>query len=233
MTDDLAIPGFLDRTKNKPLVGTFTMMNCYENICAHQAYHRYIAKSTPYVETPAMKQGNEGHAAFEHRVGGGKPLPVDFQKWEPFAAAFDGYSAQVEQKLGLTAEGQPCGFFDGNVRFRVKIDVSLVSGETAHITDWKFGSSKFEDPLELAIGAMHLHAKHPQLKKISGHYIWLKEDRVGQTHDLSDTLATWTRANKILQSMEDARLSGEWPKKPSGLCSWCDVKSCEHRRERK
>ena len=175
-----------------------------------------------------MAWGNKVHTAFEQRIAWGKPLPLDMAQWEPFATPLDGRSVKVEQKLGLTAEGKPCGFFDQSVRFRVKIDAALVNGANAYMVDWKTGSSKYEDPFELEIGAMHLHALHPTLTKIVGQYAWLKENRLGQPHDLSETNRTWDKVNKLLVRMEAAKKSGDWPKRESPLCAWCDVLSCEY-----
>lgn len=223
------IPNFL----MAKLVGTYTNMHCFDDICPHQAYHRYVAKTIPYKETPEMKWGNDVHKAFELRVGGQKPLPLNMAQWEPFAAPFDGRKVAVEQKLGLTDEGKPCGFFDNNVRFRVKVDLALVNGSQAYLIDWKTGGSKYEDPFELEIGAMHLHALHPTLTAIVGQYAWLKENRLGQLHNLSETNKTWEKANKILGKMEAAKKSGEWPKREGPLCGFCDVLDCNFNRKPK
>ena len=61
------IPAFLDR---RPLIWSFSMLHCFRDICPHQGQARYIDKSIKFVETPAIKEGNFGHTAFEQRVGG-------------------------------------------------------------------------------------------------------------------------------------------------------------------
>lgn len=223
------IPAFLDR---RPFVGSYTILNTYKN-CPHQMARRYIVRDQPYVETPEIKWGNKVHEAFEFRVGGRKVLPTDMQQWEQFAVPFDGKTVQVEQKLGMTQEGRPTGFFDKDVWFRGKADVTIINDATAYINDWKTGGSKYEDPFELATGAVLLHAKNPQLKKIVGSYTWLKENRVGQMYDLSDTLATWREMCRLMGEILALRASGgPYPKRQSGLCGWCSVKDCEHHRER-
>ena len=228
MTDPGPIPPFLDR---RPLVGTYTMLSCFENICQYQAYRRYVVRDIKFVPTPASEYGNEVHTAFEHRIGGGKPLPEKMQQWEPLAQPFDGRGAQVELKIGLTKDGVPCGYFDNNVvRWRVKVDTLVLNPDKtfAYLCDWKTGNSKYEDPFELAIGAMHVHALYPSLQKIAGQYAWLRDNRLGQSHDLTDTNATWQKASAILGKMEAAKASGEWPKRQSPLCAHCDVLDCEN-----
>ena len=229
MTDPLDIPAFLDR---RPFVGTYTILNSYKN-CPHQMARRYIIKDQKYVETPEMKWGNDVHSAFEYRVGSGKPLPLEMTQWEVFAQPFDGHKVAVEQKLGISAKGTCVGYWDGSVWFRGKADASIVKDDTGYIADWKTGKSSYEDPFELATNAVLLHAKFPHLKKILGSYVWLKEARVSQMYDLSDTRATWNEICRLMAEILAKRDTGEFEKKQSGLCGWCSVSDCEHWRPRK
>src|SRR5258705_6076365 len=208
------IPAFLDK---RPLIGTFTILSSFMN-CEHAMYRRYIKKDQPYVETKEIKWGNDVHTAFERRCGRGLSLPETMRSWEPFAVPFDGRIPTVEQKLGITREGRPTGFYERDVWFRVKVDLTVISGNTAYLLDWKSGGSKFEDPFELEIGAMLLKAKRPQLEKIVGSYAWLKENRLSTLYDLSDFQATWTRVCSLMRRIEDKQHEGgEWVKRKSGL----------------
>jgi hypothetical protein len=231
MTDSVAdlndIPAFLDRRAAKPLIYTYSMLNAYRN-CGHAMYRRYIKKDQPYTETPQIKFGNDGHTAFEHRVGSRKPLTPPFDKWEHFAAALDGRGANVELKLAITSEGRATGFWDSDCWFRGKIDVTIRQKEKAYIRDWKFANSKYEDPFELETNALLLKAKYPELQIVKGDYVWMKENRVGQAFDLSAFGATWNEINRLVGLIEADRASGEFEKKKSGLCGWCTVEDCEH-----
>lgn len=218
------IPAFLDR---RPFVGTYSILNTYKN-CPHQMARRYIVKDQPFVETPEMKWGNEIHSAFEYRVSGGKPLPQNMEQWESFAKPFDGTGAVVEQKLGINANGYAVGFWDGSAWFRGKADVVILKDETAYINDWKSGKSAYEDPFELETNAVLLHAKHPHLKRIVGSYTWLKENRISQIYDLSDTAKTWQTICKLMGEILEKRKTGEFEKIKSGLCGWCSVEDCEN-----
>ena len=191
-------------------------------------YRRYVKRDLPYVETPEMKWGNDCHSAFEHRLGSKVPLPVNMQQWESFAAPFDGRNVAVEQKLGITSKGQMTGYWDNDCWFRGKVDVAIRSGDKAFINDWKTGGSKYEDPFELEVGALLLKAKYPELTVVKGHYTWLKENRIGQPYDLSDFGATWREMNRLIAKIEADRALGEFEKRRSGLCGWCDVRDCEH-----
>ncbi len=226
------IPDFLDRRKGapvtqfaQPLVYSFTLLKTADN-CMHKMYRQYIKKDIPYVESKEMKWGNDVHSAFEHRLGG-KPLPHNMIHWEPLIATYAERKAKPEMKLGITRKGQPTGFFDNDVFLRGKIDATMVNGPNAFLPDWKTGNSKYEDPFELEIQALMLKASIPHLTKVFGHYVWLKEDRIGQNHDLSDFSATWARVNNKVEAIEDAMAAGEWTKTKNPLCAWCPCFDCE------
>ena len=230
---DDSIPDFLDR---RPFVGTFTNLNTFRSVCEHQFYRRYIKKDQPYVETDAMKFGNEVHSAFEHRLGDNrKPLPDAFREYEHFAYPFDKYKVLVEQKLGMTAKATQTGYWDNDVWFRGKADAVVLQLEKgmAFIADWKTGSAKFEDPFELATNALLLKMRYPELKKVVGSYAWLKENRMSQQYDVSDFKRTFVEIQRLMSLVADMRVSGEWIKRKSGLCGFCPVSDCENWSEAK
>lgn len=224
------IPAFLDRTK---LVHSYTSLHTYHDVCPHQYYHRYILKDLPFEKTAAMDYGNKVHEAMELRVGAKKPLHPDFAQWEPFAEPFDHVPARCELKLGLSDRGASCDFWAKDVLLRGKVDVTVVQGHKAYIADWKTGNSNYEDRFELDVGALLLHAANLTLKEIKGHYVWLKNNKLGQSYDLSDTAATWRKVNEIVKNIERDRARGEFEKRQGPLCGWCDVLECEHNRKRK
>lgn len=215
-------------TPSKPLVGSYTLLNTYE-ICPHQAYRRMVAKDIPFVETPEMKHGIAVHEGMEKRL---KKGTVVFPEYEAFAAVFSERKPEAEMKVGITADGSPSDFFGGEVWFRGKIDVVAVQGTSAFIGDWKTGKLR-EDPHELEIFSLMLKAKRPELQKITGSYLWLKEMKVGKAHDLSDWQGTWTRLKKRMGEIKQSQESGHWPKQQGPLCGWCSVKDCEFNRNAK
>jgi PD-(D/E)XK nuclease superfamily protein len=223
----------------KPLVGSYSLLNQYLN-CPHATFHKYIAKTYPYVETEAMAEGNAIHLAMENRLRIKQPLPPKYAQWEPFAAPFDIYhddtrgsgvprqALSVEQKLGIDAEGKPVDFFAKNAWFRGKVDV-VVTGKigAAYICDWKSGGSKYEDPFELEIGAVLLQARH-NASKIMGQYAWLAENRLGVLYDLSDTNKTFAKMKHLMEEIERDRERDWFEKRKSGLCGYCPCEGCEH-----
>jgi len=234
-TDIPDLPGFLDRRSQpkaastpgfaKPLVYSFTFLNTYD-ICPYQCFRRYVKKDIPFFETPEMAWGNKVHSAMEYRVGG-KPLPTEMQQWEGLVAPIAARGGKAEMRMGVTREGKPTDFFGKDVFLRGKVDVTMISGTAAFLPDWKTGRSR-EEPFELEIQAVMVHAANPYLTKIAGAYVWLKENRMGQIYDLTDTRSTWARTNNKVEQIEDSMKAGEWEKTKGPLCGWCPCTDCEH-----
>lgn len=208
-----------------------TLLNTWLT-CPHQCYRRYIAKDLPREPvTEAIAWGNAVHEAMELRLRKKQPLPEDMP-YEHFAAPLDVANVEPEQKLGMAESGRPTGFFDGDVWLRGKLDAPiLLSTDTAGLFDWKSGKRR-EDPFELEIGALLLQAKRPEITRIVGRYVWLKDGVMGDVYDLSDTARTFERVqtlgNEIATAIEDHRFE----KTPGPLCGWCNVMDCEHNRRR-
>jgi len=211
----------------KPIVFSYTMLNCYDSICPYQMFRRFVKKDIPFTETEAMRKGNEIHSAMEYRIGG-KPLPYEMQHWEPFVAPIVERGAKAEVKLGITAEGRPTGFFDKDVWCRGKADVVIIANNNAFLVDWKSGGSKYENAFEIALQGLMVKAANPHVVKIAGCYAWLGENRLGTIHDLSDVSSTWTKVNNIAEQIKDDMASGEWEKRKGPLCGYCPCEDCKH-----
>jgi hypothetical protein len=108
----------------------------------------------------------------------------------------------------------------------------VVNGERARLIDYKTGKMR-EDPFELKVQAVLLHARHPQLKEIKGQYIWLKDGKLGKPHDLSDTTATWNEIGRLVRLIERDMAAGAWEKREGPLCNWCEVRDCENNPNRR
>jgi hypothetical protein len=232
--DPLEIPALLRRDPRtnqmpiafKPIVYSYTLLKTADT-CLYKCYRQYIKRDLPFDKTPEIDWGNKVHEAMELRIGG-KPLPQEMMHWEPIVAAYVERKAKPEKKTGITRQGKPTGFFDNDVWLRCKIDVTMLAGVNVFISDFKTGNSRYEDPFELEIQALTLKAAIPPIDRISGHYAYLKENKIGQTHDLSDFNATWAKINNKVEVIEDAMQSGEWPKTKGPLCGYCACSDCEH-----
>lgn len=208
---------------------TYTLLKTFDN-CAHQGQRRYWVKDVPYAETDAMKYGNQVHFAAEHRLKSNTAVPEAFHFLEPWCRSIARHKPIVEMKLGVTEQHQPCGFFAKDVWGRGKPDITIMNEETAAILDWKTGRV-WEDPFQLEVEAFLLKTNFPKLKRITGNFIWLKENKLGEPHDLSDTIATWKTIRNLVNRIDFLEQNEKiWPKTQGVLCGWCNVIDCEHRK---
>jgi hypothetical protein len=226
----LDLPGFMDRKKPKKLVFTYSNLSTYLT-CPEQFHRRYVKKDLgPYVQSAAARQGDVVHAALEARVGAGRPLPAELAAWERFASPFDGRGARVELKLAVDQHGKGCGFWDDQAWLRGKLDLVVLSADSAFLLDWKYKAylskvGAYESPFELELHALLLACNEGQRAKVTGHYGY--ETGLSRAYDLSDTKGTWTRVRGIAQDIERDQQAGEWERKRNGLCkAWCDVRDC-------
>ena len=218
------------------MIYSYSLLNDYK-ICRRRCFHKWIARDVPKeAPTPAMKMGTDFHEGMALRLDKAEPLPAAFKQHEPFAQEIEAFLEKdghrwtllVEQKMGITENGQPCDFFADDVWFRGVADVVLADRPCAWMGDWKTGNV-WEDPTELRCHAMLLKAHMPELKSIAGNYIWLKAGRVGMPYDLSDTEKMFTNIREIVDDMlhNDMRVPS-----PGPLCKYCPVtrQQCMHRK---
>jgi hypothetical protein len=107
--------------------------------CPKQFYHTHILKEFPFKETEAMRYGTEFHKAAEDFIRDGTPVPKRFAFAKPAlqVLADKPGDKHCELKVGLTADLEPCGFFDSNVWFRGVVDLIIIDGEQATVIDYK------------------------------------------------------------------------------------------------
>ncbi len=207
-------------------VASHTFLNDWDN-CPHKAFRKYIKKDLgKFVQTDAMKWGNEVHSAFEVRIKHGTGFPAGMEKYEAIAAPLVAAGALAEKMLGVTVDGKLCDFFAPDVWLRGKIDATIARGNTAAIFDWKTGKRR-EEKAELLTHAVLLKAWQTTVQKVTAHYVWLQDNEVGRAHDVSDTE---TKLAEIRHTMDDVArcLSDQdFPKRPNPLCGWCPCTDCE------
>jgi hypothetical protein len=219
---------------------SFTNMNDYQ-VCPRRFYHKHVAKDLPPEEkSKEQLEGTAVHEALKRRIRLREPLPEDYAKWEPLCAELDtdDYVKYTELKLGVHRDGGSCDFFLAGVWLRGALDLVLNgAGQAALIIDWKTGKER-EDPFELAVQALLLKRRWPELTRITGHYVWLRGNggagKIGAAHDVSDTERTLRTVQAAEASMTRRLASNDWPPDEGPLCAWCSVlkSMCEFKRER-
>ena len=211
---------------------TYSNMADFDN-CPQKYFRKHVKKDLPKEPaSEAMTWGIAVHEALEKRIKTKAPLPDTMAPYEVFAKSVERSTHyNVEVKKAVDCFGDPCDFWDPQVRGRGKLDVLSFGPTTGLILDWKTGKRR-EDPMELETFARLSAPSMPYIKTWRGAYVWLKDQAVGQVHVLDverakDTIdARWDRMNACATAEN-------WYATPNGLCGWCPVKDCEHNRSGK
>lgn len=220
---------------SKPMAWSYSALTAFET-CAHRFYETRIAKSIIEPQTEATLWGNRVHKAFEYRVGHDTPFPDELKQFEPIAAkivkAGEGKRVSVEQKLALSKDFSKRKWFDKDVWVRGIIDVSIEHGDKLFIGDLKTGRPT-PDSAQLKLTAAMSFAIKPYINRITNTFIWLKTgDTTTEKFTKDQAPEIWQEFMPRVQRLQQAVDVNNFPKKPSGLCGWCPVKSCEHWRDR-
>lgn len=209
---------------------SFSRLSAWET-CPKRHWHYDIAKDVTEAESHHLTEGSNLHKAFEERVRDGKKLPLPYAHHEPLLSKLIASPGETmaEQKLALTEQFKPTGFFSANVWFRIVIDFCKVRPKSAIVVDYKSGKVK-EEPTQLALTAATLFHYAPAIDEVKAAFLFANNDKlISHTYRRDELRGIWRDILPRVRAMEDAVSSEEFPPKPSGLCvRYCAVKTCPH-----
>mgnify|MGYP002622417533 CR=1 FL=1 len=213
---------------------SFSKIKAFEQ-CPKQFYHEKILKEFPFVETEAIRYGNQFHKAAEDYIKDGTPLP---KKFEYAQKVLDSLNAKrgvklCERKLGVTEDLKPCDFYSKDVWFRGIADLLIIDtlGETAWVIDYKTGkNAKYADKGQLELMAMAVFLHFPDIKKVKAGLVFVvSNDLIKESYDEYDEQALWVKWVGKYQTMKAAADADMWNPRPNGLCKrHCQVTVCPH-----
>lgn len=216
------------------IIHSHSALKRYEN-CPWQYNQITILKAVKDVQNKAGAYGEAVHKALELYVKDEVALPPNFAQYSAIAEVVAQIPGEkhCELKLGVTRDLEPCEFFD-NERcwFRGIVDLLIVRGEHAIVVDYKLGKYRGGDG-QAERCAVLVFAKFPEVQTIDSRFIYMKERHMAKdTFHRSDISHLIRDTNSVVADIEHSLANNSWPKKPSGLCGWCAVKSCAHWRDR-
>jgi len=216
----------------KPITWSYSSLALYQQ-CPKKYYHLKVAKDIKEPLGEAIIFGNEIHKIAEEYVGKGRPIPEKYSHIEPALKVLKDMPGEklCENKLGLTAELKPCGFFDKNVWWRGVADIIILQGDTALTVDYKTGkSSKFAELKQLEIVSLAIFKHFPEVKKVKAGLMFLFADDFIKTAYLADSQdelwGSWVSDVGQLQASVESDM---WNSNPNVTCrGWGPVTSCDH-----
>lgn len=120
---------------------SYSSLSTFEQ-CPHKYYRTKIAKDIKEdFSGEAATWGNEVHKALEDYLRSGKALSEKFSRYEHYAKSLASVEGEklVEEKLGITDDGQPVDFFSSDVAYRGVLDYMVIrpGGTEAFLIDHK------------------------------------------------------------------------------------------------
>lgn len=221
------------------MIHSYSSISCFHDSCPRQFYERYVSKTAPFVETPETIEGKRVHKALEDRLLHDTPLDTDLAHCEPICAAIDARGIpQLEVRMAVDKKLEDTTFFAKDAWCRGVLDVLLCTPDykSAFIADWKTGKNREagKEPVQLMLSAGYVFANYPEMQSISAVNIYTKTGSMGMAHSWqrSELGAIWRTIVPLIQEIENQLPKGAaaFPERPSGLCGWCPVKTCQHNR---
>ena len=221
----------------KPFAWSWSKLKNYRT-CPKRHFHVDIEKSFKEPESDHLIWGHEVHEAMANYVSKDTPLPRTMEHYADRADRLallrkKGVPVRVEQKLAMSEEFKPVGFFDGKAWFRGVLDVLVVGGTIARATDWKTGKMPDDGDAEyeqLALSAQLIFAHYPDVREVETEFVWLGyDDTTERTYKHDGMLPVWNKLWPQINVMKEAWRTTTYPPKPSGLCKHhCPVNSCPY-----
>jgi hypothetical protein len=204
--------------------------------CPRQYNEVKVLKNFTKRVTQEMTFGTQVHKYCEDYVGEGKPLPKDYEHFQPVLDELLAIPGEryPEHKMALDRKGNPCSFGNADRWVRGIVDLLIVDGDQGYIVDYKTGSNKYPDPKQLKLMALMAFAHFPQLYKIKAGLLFITRNSfVDESYTREQIAELWDNFRPDLMRLEASLGTDVWNPNPTPLCGWCPVKTCEYYKDRR
>jgi hypothetical protein len=147
--------------------------------CPHKYYRLRVKKDIVEPPTEHLSYGLEVHKCAEDYIGKGTPIPAKHEFIKKHLDALNNIPGTklCEERLGLTENLDPCGFFDKEVWWRGVADLIIMQEDKAYVIDYKTGkSAKYADTKQLELLALAIFKHYPKVKKVKAGLLFLVAD---------------------------------------------------------
>jgi hypothetical protein len=210
--------------------GLKDFVNCprqYNEVKVKQNYTKGV--------TEQMRYGTDVHKALEEYVRDGTPLPDFYTRFKKTVDALKEIPGEqyVEYKMALREDKSPCDFTAPDYWVRGIVDLMIIDGDTAFVTDYKTGSAKYPDSKQLMLMALMTFAHFPEVKHVKGALVFLLNNAfVTEDYSRAKANSYWARFAPDVMRLKMAIDTDVWTPNPTPLCGWCPVTTCQFHKER-
>jgi hypothetical protein len=221
----------------KTVTWSHSSLKDYEG-CPRRYHEVKVLKNYPFTETEATIYGTQLHEAAELYIKDGTDLPPQFEFLRDTLDVLKAKPGRklCEYKMGVTKDLKPCGFMDKDVWVRGIADLLIIDDDnlTARVVDYKSGNNKYPDREQLKLMALMVFVHFPHIRRVSGALLFVvKNDIAKGSYMVGEAEEYWWDYRERVARIEQAHESGVWNPKPTPLCGWCPVKTCEYNKPRR
>ena len=201
--------------------------------CPRRYQEVKVLKNFPFVENDATRYGTEFHKAAEDFIKDGTAIPEKFSYSQGTLDALIKKNGRklCEYQMALTADLKPTTWTSKDVWVRGIADLLIIDDDnlTAWVVDYKTGNNKYPDREQLKLMSIMVFAHMPHIRKVNSALLFVvKEDMVKHSMTVDQAEAEWWQYRQRVARIEQAHATGVWNAKPTPLCPWCPVTTCEH-----
>jgi hypothetical protein len=221
----------------KNVTWSHSALKDYEG-CPRRYHEVKVLKNYPFTDTEATIYGKELHTAAELYIQDNTPLPPQFEFMQDTLDVLKAKPGRklCEYKMGVTKDLKPCGFLDKDVWVRGIADLLIIDDDnlTARVVDYKSGNNKYPDREQLKLMALMVFVHFPHIRRVSGALLFVvKNDIAKASFMVGEAEEYWWDYRERVARIEQAHDTGVWNPKPTPLCGWCPVKTCEYNKPRR
>ena len=206
--------------------------------CPRQYEAHRVTKEVPYVETEAIKYGNELHKAAELYIKSSANLPDEFMFIKPYLdKLLDLHGKRyTEFKMAMAIrdrEFQVCDYWDKGGWYRGIADLIITDTdrERAFLVDFKTGkSAQYADTKQMALLTALIFLHFPKVKTVKSMLLFVKAGSVVKSeYEFENRFKIFAQLNPDLKRLKAAHESGVFNPSPNNFCKkYCAVTSCAH-----
>lgn len=181
---------------------------------------KYVQKLVPYVEHPAAARGTEIHEKLENGIKTGTP-PEDVWTPKGLIESLHRKGAQVEEKMGVDADGQPVAFQSDQAKLRGVMDVYLPETKRAVVIDWKTGKVR-PKKIQADVYTTFARALLGPDTDVAFRFVYVDQHQTVALDRDADA------PKRIFDLIAEVEADTEHLPQPGWLCRFCDYYACRY-----
>ena len=201
--------------------------------CARKFHRLRILKDIVEPESRHLIYGKEVHRVAEEYGRDNKEIPEEYKFIQPHVDILLDTNGDkfFEYKMALTADLEPCDFYDKETWWRGIADFISVDGGKALLVDYKTGkSAKYADTKQLEILSLAIFRHFPEVECVKGGLLFLVSEEFKKANFYKkEEESYWANWDGELDRLNMSFEADTWNPTSNFTCrQFCPVLDCEY-----